>query len=81
MVHYFMQSCCYISTLTIFPGTAKQHIEMLEEHILTLEEDLANKDNEITDLETRLQVSFSQNQNHDFLFLGLPLKLVIQFPF
>ena len=41
----------------IFPGTAKQHIEMLEEHILTLEEDLANKDNEITDLETRLQVS------------------------
>ena len=54
---------------------------MLEEHILTLEEDLANKDNEITDLETRLQVSFSQNQNHDFLFLGLPLKLVIQFPF
>ena len=52
-----MQPYCYISTLIIFPGTAKQHIEMLEEHILTLEEDLANKDNEITDLETRLQVS------------------------
>lgn len=38
-------------------GTAKQHIDMLEEHILSLEEDLVTKDAEINELEEKLQVS------------------------
>ena len=37
-------------------GTAKQHIDMLEEHILSLEEDILTKDTEISDLESKLKV-------------------------
>jgi len=42
--------------LIVLLGTAKQHIDMLEEHILGLEEDIVTKDNEISELESKLKV-------------------------